>query len=314
MRVDRAHSEYIRWLLVTKNLSPHTIRAYNADVAAFESGIGRASLVSVIDDRVIIDFVESQRRAGLSVRSLRRRLAGVRGFCKWLVVSGRIEADPWPSTPITLGRPHSLPRFLPYEEIRRLARFLVREAGVDDPEDVRAVLRRPHECTTLLSVALMIATGLRVHELVSIDCRDIDLSGRTLRLLGKGQRERYVFLPNAWLTSLTSSYLQARKVMQLSEHQLLFNRKRQPLTTAVVRRRLARAGRAAGVSTHVTPHMLRHTAATQLIEAGVDIVYVSRLLGHASVNTTQIYTHVSDQALKRVISEADVLGGVVEAR
>jgi integrase/recombinase XerD len=160
----------------------------------------------------------------------------------------------------------------------------------------------------------MVATGVRVHEVVGFRCHDIDLAGRAIRLVGKGRRERQVFLTNDWITGLTASYLQARGRLDLPHSHLLFNLHYEPLTTAAMRSRLAKAARAAGITQRVTPHMLRHTAATQLIEAGVDIRYIQRLLGHASLSTTEIYTHVSDRALKRVVSEADVLGRLVEAR
>jgi len=160
----------------------------------------------------------------------------------------------------------------------------------------------------------MVATGVRVHEVVSFRCDDIDLAGRTIRLLGKGRRERQVFLTNDWITDLTEAYLQARSTLDLSHPRLLFNLHYELLTTAAMRSRLAKAAAAAGITSRITPHMLRHTAATQLIEAGVDIRYIQRLLGHASLSTTEIYTHVSDQSLKRVVSDADVLGRLLEAR
>jgi integrase/recombinase XerD len=193
--------------------------------------------------------------------------------------------------------------------------FLKQAAGGNaDSVNAQLVEKRPHESTTLLAVALMVATGVRVHEVVGFRHQDIDLSGRAIRLVGKGRRERQVFLTNDWITDLTESYLQARSKLDLPHSRLLFNLHYEPLTTAAMRSRLAKAARAAGITQHVTPHMLRHTAATQLIEAGVDIRYIQRLLGHASLSTTEIYTHVSDRALKRVVSEADVLGRLIEAR
>jgi integrase/recombinase XerD len=173
------------------------------------------------------------------------------------------------------------------------------------PQDVRG---RPHEATTLLAVALMVATGLRVSEVVSIQYQDIDLSGRTVRIVGKGRRERQVFLTNRWIHALTRAYLETRASLPVAHPSLLFNRHHGPLTAPAMRSRLAKAAAHAGLTTRVTPHMLRHSAATQLIEAGVDIRYIQRLLGHASLSTTEIYTHVSDQALRRVVSDADVLG------
>jgi integrase/recombinase XerD len=187
-------------------------------------------------------------------------------------------------------------------------------AGVDGIGGPKSALERPHESTTLLAVALMVATGVRVNEVVSIKCQDIDLAGRTMRILGKGRRERHVFLTNDWIEGLTEAYLHTRETLHIDHQELLFNRRHQPLTTAATRRRLAAAARAAGIGGSVTPHMLRHTAATELIEAGVDIRFIQRLLGHASLSTTEIYTHVSDRALRRVVSDADVLGRRLQPR
>ncbi|MHB8466237.1 MAG: tyrosine-type recombinase/integrase [Acidimicrobiales bacterium] len=169
-------------------------------------------------------------------------------------------------------------------------------------------LVRPREATTLLAVALMVATGLRVSEVVSVRCADIDLPGRSVRVLGKGLRERQVYLTNDWISSLAGAYQTTRSTLRIGHERLLFNSRGGPLTPPAVRSRLLRAGREAGLVTRVTPHMLRHTAATQLIEAGVDIRYIQRLLGHASLSTTELYTHVSDNALKTVVTTADVLG------
>jgi integrase/recombinase XerD len=153
----------------------------------------------------------------------------------------------------------------------------------------------------------MVTTGVRVNEAVSIRCQDINLFDRSLRIVGKGGRERNVFLTNDWITDLTRGYLKTRTTLCLEHSQLLFNARHEPLTTQAMRSRLAKAACDAGLRVKVTPHMLRHTAATQLIEAGVDIRYIQRLLGHASLTTTEIYTHVSDNALRRVVSDADVL-------
>ncbi len=314
MQVCQARAQYLRWLLVTKDLSPHTIRAYDGDIAAFERHLGTRAFVHRIDRDRLVAFVEEQRAAGLSSRSIRRRASGLRSFCGWLLSCRLLESDPWVGTTVAAGRSRKLPRILPTQELDRLFRSLRKTAGVDDASDPDGVLHRPHEATTLLAVALMVATGVRVHEVVSIKCQDIDLSGRSLRIVGKGRRERHVFLTNDWITGLTSAYLKTRASLGLEHAHLLFNRRHNPLTAPAMRSRLAKAAKDAGLRTKVTPHMLRHTAATQLIEAGVDIRYIQRLLGHASLSTTEIYTHVSDRALRRVVSDADVLEKLLQRR
>jgi site-specific recombinase XerD len=316
MEIDQAHRRYIRWLLATRDLSPHTIRAYDADLASFQRYLGSGFLAAEIDQENVLSFIERQKAAELSPASLKRRASALRGFCSWLLSQGLLVADPWNGASLALGRPRRLPRTLPTHELDRLMEFLARAAGVNAgcPPDSRAVEERPHEATTLLAVALMVATGIRVNESVTIKCHDIDLPGRALRLVGKGRRERQVFLTNDWIAGLTTAYIEARSSLGLDHPLLLFNLRYAPLTPPAMRSRLAKAARAAGLETHVTPHMLRHTAATQLIEAGVDIRYIQRLLGHASLSTTEIYTHVSDGALRRVVSDADVLGRFVQAR
>jgi site-specific recombinase XerD len=308
MQVCDAREQYVRWLTVTRDLSPHTIRAYAGDIGSLERHLGCHMFVQDIDRDRLIAFLEALRASGLSSTSIRRRASGLRGFCKWLQARDLLTSDPWAGTPIAVGRARKLPRILPTHELDRLLAALRKAAAIDRISDPPQVLWRPHESTTLLAVALMVATGMRVNEVVGIKCQDIDLPGRSLRIIGKGRRERHVFLPNAWITGLTRAYLRTRVVLGLDHPQLLFNARHRPLTTSAMRARLTKAAQDAGVSSRVTPHMLRHTAATQLIEAGVDIRYIQRLLGHASLSTTEIYTHVSDGALRQVVSNVDVLG------
>ncbi len=168
-------------------------------------------------------------------------------------------------------------------------------------------LTRPFETTTLLGTALMVSTGLRVGELVAFRTTDIDTTNRTIQVMGKGRRERIVYLTDEWLTRLASAYQLTRQHLGTTHDRFLLNAHGAPLTTSTMRARLAKAGRGAGLQQHVTPHMLRHSAATQLIESGVNIRFVQRLLGHASLTTTEIYTHVTDQALRDAVLTAGVL-------
>lgn len=315
MQLSQAREGYVRWLRTAKDLSPHTLRAYEGDLSSFERFIGTDLGIDELERSSLVDFLESQRTRGLSPASLRRRTSALRGFARWLLAQDLVGSDLWSGESVSLGRARKLPRVLPLRDLDRLLTFLRQAAGMSPRTASPGLVRtRPHESTTLLAVALMVATGVRVHEVVGFRCEDIDLAGRTIRLMGKGRRERQVFLTNDWITELTASYLRARSTLDLPHPRLLFNLHYGPLTTAAMRSRLAKAAAAAGIESRITPHMLRHTAATQLIEAGVDIRYIQRLLGHASLSTTEIYTHISDQSLKRVVSDADVLGRLSEAR
>lgn len=311
MRIEDARNQYVRWLLATKDLSPHTVRAYVHDIAALERQLGEAATLDQVDSDCLFRLLEGAREDGLSPRTIRRRASGVRGFCRWLVSNDLLASDPWAGTPIPSGRGRVLPRIVATHHLHRLFQYLRDAAAVESPSELRCPLKRPHETTTLLGVALMVATGVRVNELVSIDCEAVDLREGSLRLVGKGRRERHVFLTNAWLIQLTNAYLETREGLSPHHSRLLFDRRLGPLSSASMRSRLVKASHEAGIGRRITPHMLRHTAATQLIEAGVDIRYIQRLLGHASLSTTELYTHVSDRALRRVVSDADVLRQLV---
>ncbi|MFL5899107.1 MAG: tyrosine-type recombinase/integrase [Solirubrobacterales bacterium] len=309
MQLSQAREGYLRWLLATRDLSPHTVRAYEGDLASFERFANTETRVGDLNRATLIEFLESQQASALSPASIRRRTSALRGFSRWLLGQSLIANDPWLDARVATGRGRKLPRVLPAADLDRLLAFLKQIAGAGPAQaHLDLVRERPHESTTLLAVALMVSTGVRVHEVVGFRHQDIDLAGRAIRLVGKGRRERQVFLTNDWIASMTEAYLVVRSTLDLPHPRLLFNLHYDALTPAAMRSRLAKAARASGIEQRVTPHMLRHTAATQLIEAGVDIRYIQRLLGHASLSTTEIYTHVSDHALKRVVSEADVLG------
>lgn len=311
MLVREAREQYIRWLFTTRDLSPHTTRAYGLDIVALERFLGNDARVRQIDSDALGTFFEHQRLAGLSSTSIRRRAAGIRGFSRWLVSCGLLERDLSVAAHVAAGRSRRLPRTVPEHDLKRLLVFLRSMAGIDGSITPIQILRRPFESTTLLAVALMVTTGMRVNETVGIRCDDVNLPSRTLRLVGKGRRERQVFLTNEWIADLTAQYLAARVELDLRHSHLLFNVHFDPLSPGALRSRLAKTAQDAALDSRVTPHMLRHTAATQLIEAGVDIRFIQRLLGHASLSTTEIYTHVSDDSLKRVVSDADVLGNAL---
>ena len=175
-------------------------------------------------------------------------------------------------------------------------------------KEVKALLQAAKlSSTAYVAVLLLVATGLRISELAGVQLSEIDLEQGSIRILGKGSRERYVFLPDQALTVLLRSYLSSRHkgTADLSQR-LLLNARGRPATAACLRYQIGLLAEKAGLARRVTPHMLRHTAATSLLEAGVDIRFVQRMLGHRSIATTQIYTHVSDRALKAAITAANV--------
>jgi Site-specific recombinase XerD len=310
MTLTGTRDAYLDWLYDRRGHSPHTVRAYRSDIEAMIRALGAKFPISSLTSDVIQCFLDTERDRGICVASLRRRAAGIRGFCRFLVRQGWLPEDPWPSDAPSFPLPRTLPRALAADDLTRLLKYLIHTAQVPPTPRDDAPLANPYTGTTLLAVALMLATGLRVGELVSFRVSDLDLAGRSIQVTGKGRKERVVYLTDDWLTHLVAAYLVTRQHLNVRTEQFMFNTSLAALTTASVRARLTHASRECGLRQHVTPHMLRHSAATQLIEAGVDIRVVQRLLGHASIMTTEIYTHVTDHALRRAVSSAAVLESI----
>ena len=153
----------------------------------------------------------------------------------------------------------------------------------------------------------MLSTGIRVGELCKLRVEDVSPEGGSLRIQGKGSRDRVAYICDAGLRDELRRTVKARQQTVGRQASLFLNRYGLPMRPQSVRSRLRRYADEVGIARRITPHMLRHTAATLLIETGVDIRFVQRLLGHSSIATTEIYTHVSDEALRTTLERADVL-------
>ena len=315
MNLNDLSTRYESWLAATQDLSEHTVRAYMADVSALQFFLGPEFDAQELSPKDLYGFVEHLSLAERKSSTIRRRLSGVRRFCTWMKSEDVLEEDPAQDLTIRFSHERRLPRAVSRSDLSQLLEHLALAAelrtGAAGP---RAGRNRSSATTTLLAVLLMVGTGVRVAELTATSVTDVDLPSRTIRVAGKGRRERMVYLSNDFIVALLNSYVERRGLDFGSPAPLLENRSGRPLTPSAVRGRLERAGSAAGIPLRVTPHMLRHTAATQLIEAGVDIRFVQRLLGHASLTTTEIYTHVADRSLRHAITEADVIGSFLTLR
>jgi len=282
---------------ITRRLSCHTVRAYQLDLRDFSRyfGVRRiAAAVSQAQIREYARYLVDEKK--LKESSTRRRLASLRILYSWLAREKRVSTNPFQGLDLSIKMPRYLPRAL---DRRSLLSLLTQ---------TRAECRSHDGLLLHLIVAMLIATGLRISELVTARSEDLSLSERSLRVLGKGSRDRIVFLAGDELLTILERFAQLRTRLNPRGSTFLVDSFGNPISTQYVRRRLRRVVRRAGIAVRVTPHILRHTAATQLLEAGVDIRCVQRLLGHSSIATTQLYTEVNDVALKRSIMNADVLG------
>lgn len=285
-----------------KGLSSNTVRAYTSDLSDFVQHCTSDLLACSGDD--ISTYSRSLLEVrGLSPATARRRLACVKVFFQWIQRTRQSTADPFHLLDAKIKLPKRLPRNVARDDLSKLLKSSHND--INCTEGVPPSLREFFQLTSRLTLELLFATGIRVGELVKIRLDDLQLSESVIRIKGKGSRERNVFVVNRSVAALIDSYLLHRASFANKTNRLLINNRGRALSEQSARARIRKLAKDRGVGSKVTPHMLRHSAATSLLEASVDIRFVQRLLGHSSISTTQIYTHVSDLSLRNALSRAD---------
>lgn len=281
--MDDSIEEFLASLTSDRGLSPRTVTAYRTDLHHYAEHLGG----DPPSEAAVAAFMQMLQRRGLAASTIGRRMAAVRQFHRFLVAEGRADDDPTASIE-TPRRPRTLPKALTVEEAFRL---------IEAPDPATLAGRRDRAL-----LEFMYSTGCRVSEAVALDELDIDLDGATAVLTGKGDRQRMVPLGRMAVEAV-GTWLPDRARIRgpRSGAAIFLSLKGRRLTRQtiwqVVRRHATRAGIPAA---KVSPHVLRHSAATHMVEGGADLRTVQELLGHASISTTQIYTRVSPRHLLEV--------------
>lgn len=275
-----------------KNVSPHTLRAYELDGHEFLKFLGENKNVTHLRLRA---YLAGLRSRGLSKSSIARKLAALRSFFRFLCREEILKSNPI----VALRTPKQekrLPKILTADEVTRL---LDTTSG-DEPADLRdrAILE------------MLYSTGMRVSELAALNVKDVDFFAEIVVVMGKRRKERVCHLGSHALKAL-DAWLERRGISKVKASRcsdpLFVNLKGTRLTTRSIARVLAKRLTQAGLSTRSTPHTLRHSFATHLLDRGADLRSVQELLGHASLSSTQIYTHLSAERLKEVYEKAHPL-------
>ncbi|HYC79265.1 MAG TPA: tyrosine recombinase XerC [Planctomycetota bacterium] len=289
--MDALVAEFLEHLRLGRDASPHTVRAYGGDLERFVAWLGDRGAASPLDagPPEIKRFAASLLEEGRARTTVARRMAAVRAFYRHLVRAGRVEVDPSTSvrSPKTRRR---LPRALTSDEIERLL-GAPRGDGFTASRD-RAALE------------LLYSAGVRNSELCGLRLADLDLRAGVARVLGKGRRERLAVV-GSYARRAVEAYLPARAAACRNTgcDRVLVNRFGGPLSDRSLRRVFERWILKADLSA-VTPHTLRHTFATHLLERGAHLKEVQELLGHRRLSSTQIYTHVTPEHLRRIYESA----------
>ncbi len=279
---------FLNCLRVEKGLSDNTIQAYRRDIAKFAAFAATRRLgAKDVRRGDVVDFLGTLYRNGLDSRSVARHLVTIRHFFRFALVEGYVQEDP----AATIESPRfrqSLPEFLSLEEVDRLLR---------QPDTTAIVGMRDRAM-----IELMYSCGLRVSELCGLRVADLQADAGCLRCIGKGDKERLVPVGRQALEAV-QRYLRGSRPKLLREGSsphLFLNQKGRTVGRITFWKTLGGYGRKAGLRKALTPHMLRHSFATHLLDRGADLRSVQMMLGHSDISTTQIYTHVVEERLKQV--------------
>lgn len=290
---------------VVKSLSRNTLRAYESDLCHFAAHVEGATVSSIGRDTLRGYGCALLDRHRLKPTTVKRRMATLKVFFDWLEREQLVTISAFQRLDLVVRLPKRLPRALSRDEMTSLLRAATKEVKSS---------REEHDAqVTQFVVFTLFATGLRVGELASVQLADVSAREGVIQVRGKGNRERRVYLSGRRAMDVLKSFLRARARVQVESDRLLVTATGRPIHAPHLRSRLAALAVRADLKRRVTPHMLRHTAATQLLEAGVDIRLVQRLLGHASITTTQLYTHVTDTVLRSRLAKANTVSLLMRA-
>jgi integrase/recombinase XerD len=300
MTVQEAISQFLFHCQYEKNLSPKTLKAYSIDLRQFrtflETELNLTELAQI--DKVALRAYIKNLFGPLAEKSVKRKVATLKALFHHLEREDEVAVNPFRKIDVRIKEKKRLPRTVPLAELERLFRYVYRrkEEILDRGSWAYRILVRD-----IAVLELLFATGARVAELCSLISEDIDLRLGQARILGKGGRERLLPFRDEGVLRILREYLSLSPEPHDGPRHFFRNRAGNRLSEQAVRASLRKRAEQAGLRLAITPHMLRHSLATLLLEEGVDIRYIQHLLGHSSIATTQIYTAVGDQSQRRIL-------------
>ena len=268
------------------------IKAYTIDLNQYLEFI----TTTEINQKIINEYIHYLNKKYLKYKTIKRKIASVKAFYSYLEYEEIIDYSPFNKIKTKIKEPKLLPKTIQKDYIDKIIHLLLKDLKNSKTEFQKKISLRN---ITLISV--MFSTGIRVSELCNIKLKDIDLLEKKLKIFGKGSKERILYLGNSNVVQLCQMYLTYNNTCKKNEYYFLnkFNKK---LSEQTVRILLKKIESELELSTHITPHMFRHTFATTLLEKGVDIRYIQNILGHSSISTTQIYTYVTYSKQKEILT------------
>jgi len=279
-------NEYLKECREIKLLDAKTVKAYRIDLRQF---IKFAAVQNVQLDEQTINKYLKRMNEQFKPSTVKRKMASLRAFCTYLEVKKKLKDNPFAYFQLKLNEPEVLPKTIEFRVISKLIDVVHKQ-----PAQKRSCVR------DAAVLEMLFATGVRVSELCGLKTENVNLLNGIIKVNGKGKRERIIHIVNEEVLATLRQY--AQLFHPDKKGSFFLNRHMRQLSTQSVRNMVHKYVDKIGISTRITPHMFRHSVATLLLEEGADIRYIQRLLGHSSILTTEIYTHVSETKQREIMA------------
>ena len=286
-----------------KELNEKTLKAYRIDLTQFIDLTGQSDIP--ISKETLLDYI-TQIHKMYQPATTKRKIASVKAFFRYLECEDIIEINPFSKINLSFRQPKRLPKTIPSNTIQHFLSTLYSQA-----KKPTSYYKYKSTIRDIAVTELLFATGMRISELCNLKQHNLDLPNRTVLIYGKGSKERILQIENEDVLDALMKYKKTFKSELADTYWLFINRLNERLSEQSVRNMINKYVDAAGISQHITPHMFRHSFATLLLEADVDIRYIQKMLGHSSINTTQIYTNVSTHKQKEILQSKHPRNGMM---
>lgn len=289
--IEKEIEKYLLLCESTKGLSNLTIKAYRIDLNQFYNYIKDRN---PLDKEQLIEYINYIHKQ-YKPKSARRKIASLKAFYRYMEIEDIIEINPFHKITLKYKEPITLPKTIPIESIKDILKYSYRTLeNANSNYQYMVALRN----TTIIE--LLFSTGMRVSEISHLKRKSLDLQSNTIYIYGKGSKERIMCIANDKVSRLLTEYI---KICNCENDYVFINKLGNRYSEQSIRNMINDYAKLAGVNQHITPHMFRHTFATALLDENVNIRYIQQLLGHSSITTTQIYTHISTNKIRHILEE-----------
>ncbi len=279
-------NNYLEYCQYQKRLDDKSLKAYRIDLGQFSQQYMKTRITEITSD-MLESYITILNKT-YKPKTVKRKIASLKAFFSYLEYKDYIEKNPFNKVKTKFREPIILPKTIPLYTVEIFLATIYKQQ-----KEANTIYQKRNALRDAAVIELLFATGLRISELCSLRKNDIDLLDQTVLVYGKGSKERRIQIGNDDVIKILKEYKKEYEVEIKNCNYFFANQSGQKLSDQAVRRMINKYSSIAAIDLHITPHMFRHTFATSLLEADVDIRYIQEMLGHSSINITQIYTHVA---------------------